>query len=250
MTASLPAVRVQLLSDLHMEEYGDGGDALIRQLDPQDVDVLVVAGDLAEWPLLDNALARLCDRYPAVVYVTGNHEYFGASPAPVHELLQGIAARRSNLHWLHHDAKEIAGLRFVGTTLWYPDSPEVASARSLMPDFVQIEDFEPWVYEENDRAVALLRREAWRADVVVTHHLPSARSIAPEHATSPLNACFVCDVEDAFGGNGPALWMHGHTHGSCDYQLGATRVLCNPRGAQSELNPDFLEKLVVGIAPR
>ena len=31
------AMRIRILSDLHLEEYGDGGDSFIRQLDPQDV---------------------------------------------------------------------------------------------------------------------------------------------------------------------------------------------------------------------
>ena len=26
------------------------------------------------------------------------------------------------------------------------------------------------------------------------------------------------------------LWTHGHTHSSHDYQIGNTRIVCNPRG--------------------
>ena len=33
---------------------------------------------------------------------------------------------------------------------------------------------------------------------------------------------------------GARLWIHGHTHDSCDYRLGdsrrSVRVVCNPRG--------------------
>ena len=32
----------------------------------------------------------------------------------------------------------------------------------------------------------------------------------------------------------PALWVHGHTHDSCDYRVGNTRVICNPRGYENE----------------
>ena len=31
----------------------------------------------------------------------------------------------------------------------------------------------------------------------------------------------------------PRLWIHGHTHESFDYQIGKTRVVCNPRGYAS-----------------
>ena len=28
----------------------------------------------------------------------------------------------------------------------------------------------------------------------------------------------------------PALWIHGQTHEACDYLIGQTRIVCNPRG--------------------
>ena len=66
--------------------------------------------------------------------------------------------------------------------------------------------------------------------MVVTHFAPSAGSIAPRFAGSPLNACFVSDLESLVERSGAALWIHGHTHDSFDYPLGKTRVLANPRG--------------------
>jgi Icc-related predicted phosphoesterase len=44
----------------------------------------------------------------------------------------------------------------------------------------------------------------------------------------------------------PALWVHGHVHNSCDYRVGATRVVCNPHGYGLE-NPNFNAALVVEI---
>ena len=36
------------------------------------------------------------------------------------------------------------------------------------------------------------------------------------------------------------LWIHGHTHESFDYEIGKTRVICNPRGyAPIEINKEF-----------
>ena len=38
----------------------------------------------------------------------------------------------------------------------------------------------------------------------------------------------------------PRLWIHGHTHESFDYEIGKTRVVCNPRGyASTEENKEF-----------
>ena len=66
--------------------------------------------------------------------------------------------------------------------------------------------------------------------VVVTHFAPSRLSIHPRFEGSPINACFVSDLADRIARWQPALWLHGHTHDSFDYRLGATRVVCNPRG--------------------
>jgi Icc-related predicted phosphoesterase len=37
----------------------------------------------------------------------------------------------------------------------------------------------------------------------------------------------------------PSLWIHGHTHESRDYRLGATRIVANPCGYPGALNRSF-----------
>src|SRR5690606_24568879 len=66
--------------------------------------------------------------------------------------------------------------------------------------------------------------------VVITHFAPSLLSIHPRFAGSPINACFVSDLAARIERWQPTLWLHGHTHDSFDYRIGATRVLANPRG--------------------
>lgn len=46
---------------------------------------------------------------------------------------------------------------------------------------------------------------------------------------------------------GARWWFHGHTHDSCDYQFGRTRVLCNPFGYPDAVNREFRGDLVVGV---
>ena len=47
---------------------------------------------------------------------------------------------------------------------------------------------------------------------------------------------------------GPRLWIHGHTHGSKDYMLGDTRVICNPGGYPHRWeNPNFIPRLIVEV---
>jgi hypothetical protein len=66
--------------------------------------------------------------------------------------------------------------------------------------------------------------------VVVTHHLPSQRCVAPQWAGHPLNPFFVCELDALIQERRPAIWIHGHTHDSVDVRVGETRILCNPFG--------------------
>ncbi len=84
----------------------------------------------------------------------------------------------------------------------------------------------------------------------MTHHAPSPLSVHPRYAGSPLNAAFVSDLSRVAGGGRAALWIHGHTHDSFDYDLGGTRVVCNPRGYAKDgvnENPRFDAGLVVEV---
>jgi len=71
----------------------------------------------------------------------------------------------------------------------------------------------------------------------------------PRYAGSPMNRFFLCEVEDVIARGQPSLWVHGHTHASCDNRMGRTRVVCNPAGYHRE-NVDFQPQLVVEVKAR
>lgn len=239
-------MRLRVLSDLHFEFHADAGRSFVESLDPAAADVLVVAGDLSNASGLAGALELLCRRFAQVVYVHGNHEFYGSDRPTVLATTRAAATRWPNLHWLDDAEVELGGRRFVGTPLWYPNDP--SAPWHVMNDFHAIADFRAWFASENARAVTFLRRSVREGAIVVTHMLPSRRSVPAEFASSPLNPFFVCDVEDVIASGVPAVWIHGHTHSSCDYVLGRTRVVCNPFGyAGSEENPGFDERKVIEV---
>jgi predicted phosphodiesterase len=73
-------MRLQLLSDLHFEFHRDGGRSFVDSFDPTGIDVLVLAGDIAVAEGIPHALALLCERFrdATVVFVHGNHEFYGS----------------------------------------------------------------------------------------------------------------------------------------------------------------------------
>jgi hypothetical protein len=176
-------------------------------------------------------------RYAHVVYVMGNHEAYGSSIAAVRRTLEAMDGRLPGLHYLENSTCEIEGQRFAGSTLWVPRLPGIELLEPMLNDFWLISDAPGAIYDENARSVQWLGEVVRESDVIVTHHLPSPRSIHPRHTDSPINCFFVCDVEPLIAERQPRLWIHGHTHESMDYAVGRTRVLCNPYGYE-EVEPN------------
>jgi hypothetical protein len=252
-------MRLNVVSDLHLSRAG-------LALPATDADLVVVAGDVAR-PV--EAVAFAAGLGKPVLYVAGNHEFYGGSIAGTRASLARLCAG-TPVTFLDDAETIVGGVRFLGTTLWSDfrlDATEPAraaardAARRTIRDFSHIRDeatgrsFTP---EDSARlfdthAAWLDRRLAVPHDgptVVITHHAPSPRSIHPRFAGSPLNAAFVSDAARLLDGRA-ALWIHGHMHDSFDYVAGGTRVVCNPRGYVIDgvpENPRFDPGLVIDVS--
>jgi len=241
-------MRIQLVSDVHVEFHRDGGRAFVESLDPTNVDVLVLAGDIAVAEGIPEALGLFCKRYreSSVIYVHGNHEFYGSDRRSVCSLTQRAERENENLVWLDNSLAEVRGQRFLGAPLWFRRHPDESRLKRGMTDFSAIRDFESWVYQENARAIAFFEGELAPGDIVITHHLPSQKSVAPPYVGHPLNPFFVCDLDQLVLSRSPRFWFHGHTHTSVRYELGVTSVACNPFGyAEYDLNGDFADKFLL-----
>jgi predicted phosphodiesterase len=233
-------MKLHILSDLHLSVSPFEAPAT-------DADLVILAGDLAR-PEQAMAWARALGK-PAL-YVPGNHEFYGSSPGATLNQLRALS-EGSSVRVLSDEAVVIGGVRFLGATLWtdfalYGTGDAVREAQAqgaaLLRDFSRIaldppaeSMFQPrHALRLHERSRGWLREQlSERLDgptVVITHHAPSPRSVHPRFASSPINPCFVSDLEDLMNGEHVPLWIHGHTHDSFDYAVGGTRVVCNPRG--------------------
>lgn len=233
-------MRVAILSDLHLT-------VAAMPLPHIDCDLLILAGDVAR---PQQAIDWARQSTVPVLYVPGNHEFYGGSLNGTLAALRQ-QAQGSNVHVLDRDEIRIGGVRFLGCTLWTDfrlfatdalRAASVAEACQSMRDFsrIKVDDtsetlFSPALSQQIfDRSVRWLDAKFAEpfigVTVVVTHHAPSRGSINPKFADSLLNACFVSDLEPQITRWNPALWVHGHTHDSFDYTIANTRVVCNARG--------------------
>lgn len=253
-------MKLHVLSDLHLS-------ASPFAVPATDAELVVLAGDLAR---PDQALAFARTLEKPALYVPGNHEFYGASPAATLARMRGLSTG-STVRVLSSESVVIDGVRFLGSTLWtdfalYGEGAHALTAQqqgaALLRDFSRIARDPPEAgpFQPDDALQLHRASRRWLEGqlarphpgptVVITHHAPSPRSIHPRFAGSPINPCFASDLEALMDGARVALWIHGHTHNSFDYRVRGTRVLCNPRGycpGQVRENPDFDPALVVAV---
>ncbi|NDB87079.1 MAG: hypothetical protein EB127_30995, partial [Alphaproteobacteria bacterium] len=142
----------------------------------------------------------------------------------------------------------IDGHNFIGSTLWFAHSSEPEPHDNSLNDFHLIGEFRTWISKQGKSSSEYLRNNVKEGDVVITHHLPHPKSVNVKFAGSYLNKYFLHDVSDVVENNGAKLWIHAHTHCSCDYIVNNTRVICNPFGyLRYEENSQFNEKLTIEL---
>ncbi len=107
-------MRIQIASDLHLEHL-EWRFPNYRGVEPTDADELVHAGDIANGA---HALELFRDWPCPVIYLPGNHEYYGSSLATVQAELAEKAQSFPNITILAPGVTEIGGIRFIGCTLW------------------------------------------------------------------------------------------------------------------------------------
>jgi Icc-related predicted phosphoesterase len=219
-----------------------------------DADVTVFAGDVHTGT---NGLKWILQTYrdKPVVYVLGNHEFYGQKIQKLVAKLKELAAG-STVHVLDNDRVEIGGVVFLGTTLWtdfclYGDPVKAERlARWGMNDFQKIRIMPTFrrflpknAREFHAHSLEWMRREASATQdkgvVVVSHHAPSPKSIPASRQDDPLNVAYASNLEPFIADIGPALWIHGHIHHRAEYMVGRTRVISNPRGHKSEPDSGF-----------
>lgn len=247
-------MKIQVASDLHLEllpdEYGTE-----RLLDPHpQADVLVLAGDIHNGT---KAVELFKDWPVPVLYVAGNHEFYGRVWQDTRRDLQAACAGTA-IRFLDNTAVEIGDVRFLGTTLWTdfaidrsrPPASAMELAGASLRDFFKIlsrDNGSPPVpitpaqlLADHQAARYWLQQELQTSfegkTVVISHHAPHRLSVHRRFVGDPLTPAFASDLQDLL--RHADLWLHGHAHDSFDYRVGRCRVASNPAGYSLAPKPD------------
>jgi len=248
-------MKLRILNDLHIE---------FEAFDPPEVDadVVILAGDIhVKSKGLYWALEKFKDI--PVIYVLGNHEYYGEALPKLFEKLKR-KAQDTNVHVLDNETVTIDDVTFLCCTLWTDFSlfgdPRTAAnmATQLMADYDQIRLSPTYRKLQSGNTASIHKRSiSWLKEeiqknrngklVIISHHAPSMISVPEHYRDDTLSAAFASNLDELVADSGAELWIHGHMHIRKDYKIGGTRVICNPKGYPHEINSDFIPDLVVEI---
>jgi hypothetical protein len=165
---------------------------------------------------------HVCQEFPQVVYIMGNHEHYSGDVAKTYNILREHLDY-GNLHILEKETWTHQGHTFVCGTLWTNMDNSDSLTLSYCKDAIV----------DHEKMLAYIDHATREPGsyIVVGHHCPSEQSVAECYKGNLLNGAFRSSLDDFIEAR-PQIryWLHGHTHFNFNYWIGETRVVCNPRG--------------------
>lgn len=235
-------MKITVYSDLHIE-FG------LPLLSKFDADLIILAGDIGVGPKCARFIKETFKDVP-VIYVLGNHEYYGQLfPSYVDEL-KGFM-NNENFHVLENESIVIADIEFFGCSLWTDfqlfNEPSICMkhSKSIMSDYLVIRSSSrkrrlipvetvTWHIQSVRWLRKALLSSTARKKVVITHHAPLIDCVNPIFHGDLLSSAFASNLEQFILKTNPDYWIFGHTHFNCDFVKSGTRFLSNQAGYPGE----------------
>lgn len=267
-------LEIRLFSDLHLE-FDDS--FVIPNLKPDQV--VILAGDIhVKWRGIP-WIKTILEKGNHVVYVDGNHEYFGTTIDKVRKAYNALAAEYENFHYLNDSSVFINNVEFLGGVLWTDmnkENPHVYTALGAKR-FDRYSDEGVWDYRKiylkrpsaginggdvynvlktkdtvqfHKKTVSYLKSRAGKHPVqfVVTHHTPNELFLSHKRRSMKLKVhdyAYFTDLH--YLANQFDYWAAGHTHKKVVEKVDNVWYLSNPRGYSDTKKPD--EDLVDDFEP-
>ena len=290
-------MKIALCSDLHLE-FGP-----ISLQNTENAEVLILSGDIIvaddlcardEYGIMDShnksemyhTFFQECSaRFPNVIYIMGNHEYYHGDFATGLDIIRERLAYLENVFVMERQTMVIEDVTFIAGTLWTDmnkeDPQTLYGIKGYMNDYRIIDNsnevvhYKKSIYKKDEEGNYITEKvgevnttivDHYEMDtrpgkftpelsvvqhklmldtikatvesnpdckyVVIGHHAPSKLSTKPKYQKDVMvNGAYSSDLSE-FILDHPQIkvWTHGHTHDVFDYMIGATRILCNPRG--------------------
>lgn len=252
-------MKIRLLSDLHHEFMTGKEEKAQPYFEYRGEDVLILAGDIAcgSTNVMDTIKRFKAAGFPEVIYVPGNHEYYGTSFRDFNAKMSLKVFEHDNVHFMNPGCTIIDDVVFIGAPLWTNFRGDIhakMAAKSMITDFRLIDGFHP------DHAESMFREHLSfikmmyevhpnQKKVIVTHFLPAVECISPRfRGANLLNNYFANDLGEWISTLSDTTWLFGHTHDKVDITIGDTRLVANPYGYfATDTNKEFNNFLTIEV---
>jgi len=248
-------MKINYCSDLHLNQMPKADVVKVLNSLQESADVLIIAGDFLskktvnysageyteqmikdhDW-LLETTMKSLKNFEKPIFWIPGNHEFHGMKIGDLQLEYQSIIP--SNVEFLHNKIFYIENQKIVGSTMWYEPTEYKGSSSYHIHDFAV--DFAA----ESQRCLDFLQKEVSSDSLVITHMLPSMKSVHEAWRNAKSNVVFVREMDELILERQPKYWIYGHSHNPVpDYCIGNTQILTNPRGSNKEIKQNQCWKM-------
>lgn len=212
-------------------------------------------------------LEMLSDRFKYVVGVLGNHDCWQDNISfinrKINEDLVSLGLDKK-VFILENNSVVLDDVKFVGGTLWTDfdranpmillKAPNIMNDYNYMRVDVDYRKAKPKDLLHRHRTTRDYIFDNAKRDhpdqkvVVLSHHAPSKISVGPQYQHhGDSNFYYFTDLEAKIDTSEIDLWFHGHCHHVSDYNIGNTRVICNPRGYINYENTSWNPQLRISL---
>ena len=254
-------MKIAYASDLHFEFNGFLIYKLIENIN-QNTDVLILAGDIQTHDKIIDDLLYIHSALPHIhiVFVTGNHEFFGGAISKVEAQLKLAFDDHPKIHYLEKSSFELDGVVFLGTTLWTGFNANEHFSQCVSEENAQRGIYDFKVVKQDDGAFQTIYCKqmyhencSWmrntlkevnnKTTIAITHFPPSPELCHGSIPTGPLSNYFQTNCHAIMHPHQPDYWVYGHNHWSDEKTTGATKFMSNQPGYPDEFcNTDKLVK--------
>jgi len=236
-------MKIQYTSDLHLEFKVNSRYLRDNPMIPTG-DILLLAGDIgylgddsySVHPFWDWA----SDNFRHTLVVPGNHEFYKSGD--VGTIQHGCIAKiRPNVKCYYNAVVTIDDIDFILCTLWSKIPIENAFiTQQNVSDFYRIAyhgrlitayAFNEVHQKSVDFLKNIIKTDANRKQIVVSHHVPTHLCMADEFKNSRINGAFVAEMYDFIYDSRIDYWIYGHSHRNMPaIDINGTKMLCNQLG--------------------
>jgi hypothetical protein len=236
---------IQYCSDLHLE-LPENNRYINRHPLQAKGEILILAGDILPFALDHHKYAFfdvVSERFKAVYWLPGNHEYYGSDIGrPGDKLFRQV---RQNVFLVNNHTVNYNGINIICTSLWSFIEPvhQILLQRALT-DFSAIsrggERFLPEHFNAlHSSSLDFLRKalgdKGKSQNIVVTHHVPTYLNYPSKYRKSPLCQGFATELSECIHHWNIDCWIYGHHHCNVPgFKIADTALLTNQLGRVSK----------------